>query len=183
MDGTDRARDGAPDPLPRAEAAALIRRLPAYGRLAWNISRDPDLPMVRRGALLGAAAYLFSPIDAIPGIIPVLGQLDDLLVVLLAIRFALVGLSPDRRRHHLEAAGLSEGVIGEDLAALGRLGAWTARAGGRTGRRVSGTALRSGRRVGGQLVGVGSGVAARIGSALPPTGGLSRALRRRSARR
>ena len=49
----------------------------------------PDTPWISR-ALLGAAiAYFASPIDLIPDFIPILGQLDDLLIVTGLIRAAL----------------------------------------------------------------------------------------------
>ena len=124
------------DPFPREEALALLRRLPAYGRLALQLGRDPDLPVSRRGAVIGAAAYLLSPIDAVPGIIPVLGQLDDLVIIVAALRFALAGLSAQQRRRHLVAAGLSESVLTADERALVDVGAWTVRAATRTGARV-----------------------------------------------
>jgi uncharacterized membrane protein YkvA (DUF1232 family) len=115
------------DRFPRQEAMAVVRRLPAYGLLAWRLSRDPDLPAVRRGALIGAAAYLVSPIDVVPGIIPLLGQLDDLIVVLAALRFALAGMPPRQRLMHLEASGLSEAVLAADEQALVDIGTWAIR--------------------------------------------------------
>ena len=59
------------------DTLALVRRLPGYGRLAWRLARDPRLSRRRRTAVAAAAAYLISPIDLVPGIIPVAGQLDD----------------------------------------------------------------------------------------------------------
>ena len=83
--------------------------MPSYGRLAWRIGRDPDLGTSRRAALVGAMAYLASPIDLVPGFIPVAGQLDDAAVALLGLRFALHGLPASRRAAHLSAAGLTAG--------------------------------------------------------------------------
>src|SRR5262245_7771547 len=95
---------GRGDPFPREETLEILRRLPAYARLAYGLSLEPDLPRMRRIAILGAFAYLVSPIDAIPGLIPVIGQIDDVLVVLLTLRFALGGLTPEQRSRHLSAA-------------------------------------------------------------------------------
>ena len=93
------------DPFPSEAFGALLRRLPRYARLAWAVGRDPALSRARRGAVLAGAAYLVSPIDLVPGIIPVLGQLDDLVVVLTTLRLALDGLSPARRQAHLARSG------------------------------------------------------------------------------
>lgn len=131
------------DPFPRDAFAALVRRLPAYGRLAWRLGRDPLLSRARRAAVVGAAAYLVSPVDAVPGFIPVLGQLDDVLVVLAALRLALDGLDPERRRAHLAAVGLLEDDIATDIRALGTTGAWV----GRSTVRAGGRAVRTGARM------------------------------------
>jgi uncharacterized membrane protein YkvA (DUF1232 family) len=153
--------DQARDPFPREAFSALIHRLPAYGRLAWRLGRDPLLSRARRAAVLGGAAYLVSPIDLVPGFVPVLGQLDDVAVVLASLRFALDGLSPTRRHAHLTAVGLADEDLVTDLRAIGSTGAWVGRTGLRTGRRigVAGAVAigRGSRRLGGAtLRGAGS---------------------------
>lgn len=119
------------DPFPRDEVGRFVRRVPAYAHLAWNLARDPDVSKSRRAAVLAAAGYLVSPIDLIPGFIPVLGQLDDLLVLIAALRLALSGLDREQRAARLAAANLSDELLAEDAHALGLAGAWLARRGGR----------------------------------------------------
>lgn len=60
--------------------------LPDLLRLLRDLSRDPRVP--RRAKLIGlaAAAYIAVPIDVIPDGIPVLGAVDDAVVVVLALR-------------------------------------------------------------------------------------------------
>ena len=48
-------------------------------------ARDPRTPLPVRLLALGIAAYAFSPIDLIPDFIPVLGYLDDLILIPLGI--------------------------------------------------------------------------------------------------
>jgi len=91
------------------------RRLPRYGRLAANMLRDDRVPLDARSALVVGGAYVISPIDLIPGFIPVLGQLDDILVALLGLRFALAQSPPEVRKEHLERAGLRDEDFAEDL--------------------------------------------------------------------
>ena len=120
------------DPFPRERVAATIRRMPRYLKLSWRLGRDPLVGRVRRMAVVAAAGYLVSPVDAIPGVIPVLGQLDDIAVALAALRFAMAGLDPARRREHLDAVDLEDGDLAEDLRVVGAATAWTLRAGVRS---------------------------------------------------
>lgn len=147
--------------FPREEFTALVRRLPSYGRLAWALARDPKLSRVRRAAVLAAAAYVVSPIDLVPGIIPVAGQLDDLLVALAAIRLALDGLRPDVRAARLASVGLSQADLDADLRATGSITAWLARSGIRVGRQLASAAVQTGWSVGGRLLDAGRDIAQR----------------------
>jgi uncharacterized membrane protein YkvA (DUF1232 family) len=137
------------DPFPTARFAALLRRLPAYARLAWRLSRDPRLGRGRRAAVLGAGAYLASPIDLVPGIIPLAGQLDDAAVALLGLRFALRGLPPAEQQAHLSAVGVAAADIDADLGTVRAGAGWLARRGGslawRAGRAAGTLAWRAAR--------------------------------------
>lgn len=141
----------APDGFPREDFGRLVRRLPSYGRLAWALARDPRLSRVRRAAVMAAAAYVVSPIDVVPGIIPVAGQLDDLLIALAAIRFALDGLKPEFRAERLAAAGMSQDDVSADFRTTVNIGKWMGRSGVRVGRRLATSALEVGGEVGGRL--------------------------------
>jgi uncharacterized membrane protein YkvA (DUF1232 family) len=57
---------------------------------AW---RDPRTPLIARVLAAGVAAYALSPIDLIPDFIPVLGFLDDLIIVPLGVA-AVVKMLP-----------------------------------------------------------------------------------------
>ncbi len=133
----------ADDPFPRARTTATLRRMPAYLRLAWGLGRDPMLGRVRRAAVVAAAGYLVSPVDLVPGVIPVLGQLDDIAFAIAALKFAMAGLDPERRRRHLDAVGLADGDLAEDLRTMAVATAWTVRASVRT----TGKAVRGGSRL------------------------------------
>ena len=58
-------------------------------------ARDPRVPWYAKALALCVAAYALSPIDLIPDFIPVLGYLDDLIIVPLGI-LAVVQLIPRR---------------------------------------------------------------------------------------
>jgi uncharacterized membrane protein YkvA (DUF1232 family) len=142
-----------PDPLPVTEQASgtsgttpdtgesalepmwdLIRRLPRYVRLASAMARDPRVPTSAKTMLAIGGAYLVSPIDLVPGIIPVAGQLDDLYVVLTGLQQAIRVTPKAVVDEHLEKSGLTTEDISDDLAAIRRFVrkgvAWTFQKGG-----------------------------------------------------
>jgi len=55
----------------------------------WIAARDPRTPWHAKAVAVAVAAYALSPIDLIPDFIPVLGYLDDLLIVPLGIWLAI----------------------------------------------------------------------------------------------
>ncbi|MDB5555964.1 MAG: hypothetical protein JWL86_5948 [Rhizobium sp.] len=61
----------------------------------WIAARDPRTPVAAKIAAGAVAAYALSPIDLIPDFIPVLGYLDDLVIVPLGIMLA-VHLVPEQ---------------------------------------------------------------------------------------
>jgi uncharacterized membrane protein YkvA (DUF1232 family) len=144
------ASDTPADPFPRERFLSLVRRLPAYGRLAWRLAHDDRLKPARRSAMLAALAYVASPVDLVPGVIPVAGQLDDAAVALLALRFALDGLPVSARQAHLQAAGLGAADLDDDLATVRATAGWMVRQGVRASRRI-GRDLRSWATTGSQV--------------------------------
>ncbi len=55
----------------------------------WFAARDPATPVLLRALAMAVAAYALGPIDLIPDFIPVLGYLDDLLIVPLGLYLVL----------------------------------------------------------------------------------------------
>lgn len=70
-----------------------LRALKREALTVWCVARHPRLPWAVRGLALGVAAYALSPIDLIPDVIPVLGLLDDLLLVPMGV-WAVLKLAP-----------------------------------------------------------------------------------------
>ena len=78
--------------LPRIKAWA--RDLKRDSHAVYLASRDPRTPWYAKALAVAVAAYALSPIDLIPDFIPVIGYLDDLVIVPLGIRLA-VQMIPD----------------------------------------------------------------------------------------
>jgi len=130
----------------------VVRRLPAYSRLTWALVRDRRLRRRHRALVLGGVAYLLSPIDLIPGIVPVLGQLDDLAVALLSLRAVLRRIPAPVAAEHLAAAGVSWEMLDEDLRALNSTGRLLGRTALRFGWRAAGATARGVVRLGQRLL-------------------------------
>jgi uncharacterized membrane protein YkvA (DUF1232 family) len=78
--------DAAGPRVPRALWREAIALLPDLGRLLRGLWRDPRTPR-RARALAGAtAAYVAAPVDLLPDLVPGVGGVDDLLLVLWALR-------------------------------------------------------------------------------------------------
>jgi uncharacterized membrane protein YkvA (DUF1232 family) len=67
----------------------------------WIAARDPRVPWYAKAMAAGVAAYALSPIDLIPDFVPVLGYLDDVVIVpagiLLTVRLIPTGLMEEFR--------------------------------------------------------------------------------------
>ncbi|MCM8558492.1 YkvA family protein [Sphingomicrobium sediminis] len=72
----------------------------------WVAARHPEVPALPKLIALLVAAYAFSPIDLIPDVIPVLGLVDDVLIVPAGVWLALK-LVPRGLRAELRARGAS----------------------------------------------------------------------------
>jgi uncharacterized membrane protein YkvA (DUF1232 family) len=74
--------------LPPSLLKDLAAFLPDCVTLLRRLRRDPRVPRRAKVALLLAAIWVISPVDLIPEFLPVIGALDDALVVALALRYA-----------------------------------------------------------------------------------------------
>lgn len=63
-------------------------------RLLWRALKHPQSPGWLKPAAVGLVLYLFWPIDLIPDAIPLLGVIDDVVLIPLAIRWLLSRLPP-----------------------------------------------------------------------------------------
>ncbi len=78
--------------------------LPVKGKVVvpWRLFRDPRAPRRAKLILPFVVLYLAMPIDIVPDFIPVIGYLDDFLVVVLALGLFLRLCPPEVVREHIE---------------------------------------------------------------------------------
>lgn len=127
--GTDKnakreKRRGGPGLRRMLAAAALVPlagRAPLYARLLWSLITDTRTPASRKALLAGALGYIVLGRDIIPDRVPILGQLDDLVVVALATELFLDGLDEELLAEKLEEAGIPRAAYDEDVARVRRL--------------------------------------------------------------
>ena len=107
-----------------AQAKDWARRVKRDAVAVYFAARDPRTPMLARCMALAVAAYALSPIDLIPDFIPVLGYLDDLLIVPLGL-LLVIRLLP--RQVLLESREKANALLSRPrsyLAAAFMVGVW-----------------------------------------------------------
>jgi uncharacterized membrane protein YkvA (DUF1232 family) len=89
----------------------FLVHLPNFARLFWRLLCDHRVSAVAKGLLLATGAYILSPLDFLPDLMPLLGQLDDLTLFALGCR-AFLQLCP-------------KGVVQEHVQKIDTRGEWT----------------------------------------------------------
>jgi uncharacterized membrane protein YkvA (DUF1232 family) len=74
--------------LPPGTLKDLAGFLPACLTTVRQLRTDPRVPRRAKVAILLAGLWLLSPIDLLPEFLPIIGPLDDVLVIALALRYA-----------------------------------------------------------------------------------------------
>lgn len=84
--------------LPEGLARDLASFLPACATTMRRLRRDPRVPRRAKLAVAFAALWVLSPVDLIPEFLPVIGPLDDIVVVALVLRYVSRSVPPDAIR-------------------------------------------------------------------------------------
>lgn len=83
-----------------------LRALVGSARLSWRLVRDPRTPVGHKLFLAGLLALILSPINWIPSFIPILGQMEDLALLALALRLFLKRVPAELKHEHEAALGM-----------------------------------------------------------------------------
>ncbi len=99
----------------------LASRAPLYARLMLALLIDERTPAARKAMLAGAAGYLLVGRDLIPDDIPILGGLDDFVIVVLAVDLFLDGVPQELIDEKLVELDIDRVAFNEDIARIRRL--------------------------------------------------------------
>jgi uncharacterized membrane protein YkvA (DUF1232 family) len=92
----------------------------------WLAARDPRTPWYAKALALFVAGYALSPIDLIPDFVPVLGYLDDLILVPAGLWLVLQLIPREVLADHRAAAEAAADRPASRVAAISIVGVWIA---------------------------------------------------------
>ena len=99
----------------------LAGRAPLYARLIWALILDDRVPVSRKAILAGAFGYVLLGRDIVPDEIPLIGGLDDLVVVAIAVDLFLDGVDDGLLAEKLVLLGIPRSAYEEDVARIRRM--------------------------------------------------------------
>jgi uncharacterized membrane protein YkvA (DUF1232 family) len=99
----------------------VASRIPDYARLVGSLVLDERMPANRKVLLGAAAGYLVIGRDIIPDDVPIIGGLDDLVVVVLAVELFLDGVPQDLLEEKLVELDIDRAAFHRDIAQIRRL--------------------------------------------------------------
>jgi uncharacterized membrane protein YkvA (DUF1232 family) len=118
--------------------------VPDYARLIGALVIDERMPADRKVMLGAAAGYIVIGRDIIPDSVPIIGGLDDLIVVVLAVDLFLDGVPPELLQEKLADLAIDRASFDRDIAQIRRLTPGPVR---RTIRRIPALVTSAGRAI------------------------------------
>lgn len=99
----------------------VASRAPLYARLIVALVLDERTPASRKAVLAGAVGYLVLGRDVVPDDLPLLGGIDDLVVVAIALDVFVDGVDDEVLDEKLEELRIDRAAFDDDVARLRRL--------------------------------------------------------------
>jgi uncharacterized membrane protein YkvA (DUF1232 family) len=88
-------RKRSPKSVQRDWLRSLVADIPNFAKLLWGLARDPRVSKTDKALVAGVLVYAALPADLIPDWIPGLGEVEDLLLVALALSRLLTNAGED----------------------------------------------------------------------------------------
>ncbi len=93
-----------PNQTPTNHRLGILAELVRNAQLVWRLLKDPRVPLPIKLIIPSVVGiYVLSPIDLLPDVIPVLGQIDDIAVILAGVAFFIELCPPDIVQEHRAA--------------------------------------------------------------------------------
>jgi uncharacterized membrane protein YkvA (DUF1232 family) len=99
----------------------LASRAPLYARLMLALVTDQRMPSSRKALLAAAGGYILVGRDLVPDQVPLLGGLDDLVIVILAVDLFMDGVPEELLAEKLSDLGIDRPSFDDDMARIRRL--------------------------------------------------------------
>jgi len=103
----------------REAAASLLRQAPAVLRLFGRLMTDARVSLVDRGLVAAVLAYVISPWDLIPDFLAVIGVVDDLFLIGVALDRLLMRAPAEAVEEHWEGTPEGLDAVTAELQAIG----------------------------------------------------------------
>ncbi|MFH0924368.1 MAG: DUF1232 domain-containing protein [bacterium] len=85
-------------------AFKFVKNIPNFIKLYWCLLFDKRVPFYLKLMLFGAISYFISPIDFVPEVfLPLIGILDDVVVLILALRYFILWCPKELVMEHVQA--------------------------------------------------------------------------------
>jgi uncharacterized membrane protein YkvA (DUF1232 family) len=103
----------------RNAARSLVRELPNFFKLVFRLLRDPRVPGLNKALFGAVAVYMLTPVDLIPDFLGVLGWVDDLYLLGLALGRLLASAGPNALLKHWDGNPAALGYLVEGVEEMG----------------------------------------------------------------
>lgn len=105
----------------RRLARRMITQLPNIAMLVWRLLRDPRVSKVDRALFVAVLGYILAPVDLLPDVLGLIGLVDDLYLVGLALSRLLGRAGPDLLLEHWRGDPQALGYFVGSVEELGGL--------------------------------------------------------------
>jgi uncharacterized membrane protein YkvA (DUF1232 family) len=103
----------------RNAARSLVRELPNFFKLVFRLLRDPRTPALNKVLFGAVAVYMLTPLDLLPDFFGVLGWVDDLYLLGLALGRLLTSAGPNALLKHWDGNPAALGYLVEGVEEMG----------------------------------------------------------------
>ena len=100
-------------------ARMLLKELPSFFKLVFRLLRDPRVPRLNKALFGAVAVYMLTPIDLVPDFLGVLGWVDDLYLLGLALGRLMGSAGPDALLRHWDGNPAALGYLIEGVEEMG----------------------------------------------------------------